>query len=139
MRFVSFFVLLFFVTASNAAFAADILAKRTLRVGVVLGPADLTSSSPEGQSIMRQMLGLEMRRAVYAGHPVTHEHLGPPTLVQRNEIVAMVYRVGGLGIRTEGRALTRGGQGEVVEIMNLSSRQTVRAIVTGTRQVEVRR
>ena len=85
------------------------------------------------------MIGLEVRRAVYAGHPVAPADLGPPTLVRRNEIVVMTYSVGGVSLRTEGRALAAGGSGELVEVMNLASRRTVRAVVTGTRSVEVRR
>lgn len=137
MRFFGFIIL--FIFACGSSYGAEILAKRTLRVGVIVGPGDLLLQGSDDQSLLNQLLGLEMRRAVYAGHSVTPDHLGPPTLVRRNEIVAMVYRAGGLGIRTEGRALTRGGKGETVEIMNLASRQTVRAVVTGPRQVEVRR
>lgn len=127
------------IMISNSTVAGDIFAARTLRVGVIVDAGDVQLHSPEDQKQMEQMLGLEVRRAVYAGHPVTLAHLGPPTLVQRNEIVAMGYRAGGLGIRTEGRALSRGGKGEIVEIMNLTSRQTVRAVVIGPRQVEVQR
>ncbi|MEM7058369.1 MAG: flagellar basal body P-ring formation chaperone FlgA [Pseudomonadota bacterium] len=136
-----FFCLLLLICVASAGhvWAGDVIAERTLRVGTIIGIGDLKLRGSEDQTLLDQMLGQEMRRAVYAGHPVTQAHLGPPTLVHRNEIVAMAYRAGGLGIRTEGRALTRGGKGEVVEIMNLSSRQTVRAIVTGPRQVEVQR
>lgn len=123
----------------GSALAADVVAKRTLRVGTIISAGDVHVRGAEDQSQATSMHGLELRRAVYAGHPVTRGHLGPPTLVQRNEIVAMNYRTGALGIRTEGRALNRGGQGEIVEVMNLSSRLTVRAVVTGPRQVEVQR
>lgn len=138
MRFLCCLMLLC-TTFFGTAFGGEIVAAHTLRVGTILGPDDLQMRDLEDQKRMDQMLGLEMRKAVYAGHPVTQAHLGPPTLVKRNEIVAMAYRTGSLGIRTEGRALTRGGKGEVVEIMNLTSRQTVRAVVVGTRQVEVQR
>jgi flagella basal body P-ring formation protein FlgA len=46
-------------------------------------------------------------------------------LVDRNQIVTLVYNLGGLEITTEGRALDRGGLGDVVGVMNLSSRKTV--------------
>jgi len=138
MRHLCGLVFLFSMTFGSA-FAGDVLAARTLRVGTIVGPGDLQSRISEDQTQMETMLGLEVRKAVYAGHSVTLAHLGPPTLVQRNEIVVMAYHDGGLGIRTEGRALTRGGKGEVVEIMNLTSRQTVRATVIGLRQVEVQR
>ena len=136
-----------FFTASLAAFmtfaapisAAEIFAKRTLRVGTILNSGDLQIHGDIEENRVDQIIGQEVRRAVYAGHRVTIAHIGPPTLVQRNEVVVMVFKNGGLGIRTEGRALSRGGKGEVVDVMNLTSRTTVRAVVTGHRQVEVRR
>jgi flagella basal body P-ring formation protein FlgA len=51
--------------------------------------------------------------------------LGPPALVDRNQIVALDFRAGGLSIRAEGRALARGGAGDVIRVMNLASRTTV--------------
>ena len=119
--------------AGSPGWAADqILAKRTLRVGSILKPGDLTKASD-------QMVGLEVRRAIYAGHPISESDLGPPTLVRRNEIVTMTFKNRGIALRAEGRALGAGGSGEIVEVMNLESRRTIRAVVTGSRSVEVRR
>lgn len=126
-------VLIITGVATAAGSAADqIFAKRTLRVGSILTPEDLTT--PSGQ-----MVGLEVRRAIYAGHPINQSDLGPPTLVRRNEIVTMTFRNRGIALRAEGRALGAGGSGEVVDVMNLESRRTIRAVVTGSRSVEVRR
>ena len=120
-------------TVGTVSWAADqILAKRTLRVGSILTPGDLTKASD-------QMVGLEVRRAIYAGHPISQSDLGPPTLVRRNEIVTMTFRNGGIALRAEGRALGAGVSGEIVEVMNLESRRTIRAVVTGSRSVDVRR
>ena len=41
------------------------------------------------------------------------------------QIVTLVYNVGGLGITTEGRALARGGLGEIIRVMNNSSRTVI--------------
>jgi hypothetical protein len=60
--------------------------------------------------------------------PVRAADLGPPAVVERNQIVGLAYRSGGLAILTEGRALARGGVGDVIRVMNLASRATV----TGT-------
>lgn len=116
----------------HAASADHVLANRTLPVGRIVTPADLSVPA-------ESMVGLEVRRAIYAGHPVAAGDLGPPTLVRRNEIVTMQFATGGIELRSEGRALGAGGAGEVIEVMNLTSRQTVRAVVVATRMVEVRR
>ena len=69
--------------------------------------------------------GLETKVAIYAGRPVRPEDLGPPTLVQRNQTVTLVYASGALAISTEGRALARGSEGDTVRVINLASRTTV--------------
>ena len=117
---------------SSTVGADEIYANRTLRVGTILTAEDLSATS-------RQLIGLEVRRAVYAGHQIMMSDLGPPTLVRRNEIVTMRFRSGAIALRAEGRALGAGGAGEAIDVMNLSSRQTVRAVVVGIRAVEVRR
>jgi flagella basal body P-ring formation protein FlgA len=70
-------------------------------------------------------VGMEARVAIYAGRPVRAQDLGAPALVERNQLVPLIYLSGGLAISTEGRALARGAAGEVIRVMNLSSRNTV--------------
>jgi len=74
---------------------------------------------------------------LYAGRPIPLSALAPPALVERNQIVTLVFRRGGLEIRTEGRALGRGGEGDTIRIMNLASRNTVTGWVMGDGQVHV--
>ena len=115
------------------ALAGDPVARRTLRIGTILAAGDVNGPAPDA------LLGQEVRRTVHAGRPVTRADLGPPTLVRRNERVTMLYRRGALSIRSEGRALATGGAGEAIDVMNLASRLTVRATVTGPGAVEVAR
>ncbi len=126
-------------TQSFVAAAADLVANRTLRAGTVIAPGDIAVHGQGLKGEENAYVGLEVRRAVYAGHRILETDLGPPTLVRRNDVVTMIYRAGTLGLRTEGRALGSGGTGERVEVMNLDSRLTVRATVVGPRRVEVRR
>ena len=57
--------------------------------------------------------------------PILPEDIGPPALVERNQIVTLAYDRAGLSIRVEGRSLARAGVGETVRVMNLSSRSTL--------------
>lgn len=123
------------------AWAQEVVAARTLRAGTILAEHDLRAAGTGAGVAGRiaELVGLETRRAIYKGRPVVQAHLGPPTLVHRNDVVVMTYTDGGLGIRTEGRALDSGGRGELVRVLNLTSRQPVRAVVAGSGRVEVRR
>lgn len=110
------------------ALADSVVATRTIRAQTVIGPDDLTlvaADLPGAVTDPELAIGLEARVAIYAGKPVRLADLGPPTLVERNQIVPLIYLSGGLAISTEGRALARGSAGEVIRIMNLGSRTTV--------------
>jgi len=108
--------------------ADSVVATRTIRAQTVLGPEDLTlvaADLPGALTDPALALGLEARVAIYAGRPVFLSDLGPPTLVGRNQIVPLIYLSASLAISTEGRALARGSEGDVIKVLNLASRTTI--------------
>ncbi|MFN4099464.1 MAG: flagellar basal body P-ring formation chaperone FlgA [Pararhodobacter sp.] len=121
---------------------ADVLlAARTLRAGTQIGPGDVILTSdpaPLGTAqAPEEAIGLEARVTLYAGRPIPLASLGPPALVERNQMVTLVFLSGGLEIRADGRALERGAEGAAVRIMNLASRSTVTGTVTAAGTVSV--
>jgi len=80
-----------------------------------------------GLSAPSEAIGLEARVALYAGRPIRAADIGPPAVIERNQIIPLVYRRAGIVISTEGRALDRAGPGDLIRVMNLSSRATVTA------------
>jgi flagella basal body P-ring formation protein FlgA len=124
-----------------AASAQMLVASRTLRAASVITEADVTrvarALEPGATDDLAAVLGLEPRVTIYAGRPLRPGDLGPPALVERNQTVLLIYSTGGLEIRTEGRALARGGAGDMLRVMNLSTRQTVTGVVTQTGLVRV--
>ena len=122
------------------ASAQTLVARHTLRSGTVLQAEHLAVLSKSVQGALHNAedaIGLEARVVIYAGRPITRDQLGAPALIQRNETVTLVYRSGGLAIVTEGRSLDRGGQGDRISVMNLSSRSIVEGQVTGPGTVSV--
>jgi len=108
--------------------AETLLAARTIRAQALIGPEDLALSAARVPGALRdpaEALGLEARTTLFAGRPIRSADLGPPALVDRNQIVVLRYAAGPLAITTEGRALARGGAGDVIRVLNLSSRTTV--------------
>jgi len=119
---------LLLVLVAVPAFAESVVATRTIRAQTVIGPEDLTlvaADLPGALTDLNAALGLEAKVAIYAGKPVMSADLGKPTLVQRNQVVALIYLSGDLAISTEGRALARGSEGDTVRVINLASRSTV--------------
>lgn len=112
--------------------AEVVLAARTLRPQTIVTPQDLVVKTGEVPGTFADpgpLIGLETRVAIYAGRPLRPGDLGPPSLVDRNQIVPMTFSTGGLSIQAEGRALSRGGVGDRVRVMNLESRATVWGLV----------
>jgi flagella basal body P-ring formation protein FlgA len=121
-------LMVLFVLAAQPVLAESLVASRTIRAQVVVGPEDVTLVAAEIPGALGDpalVIGQETRVAIYAGKPIRAADLGPPTLVDRNQVVPLIYLSGGLAIATEGRALARGGEGDVIRIMNLTSRSTV--------------
>ena len=113
--------------------AETIVAARTIRAQEIIGPDDLLLRDLDVAGGTRDaglLIGQEARVALYAGRPVRPGDVGPPAIVERNGILPLIYERGGLRISTEGRALDRAGAGEVIRVMNLSSRTTVSARIT---------
>jgi flagellar basal body P-ring formation protein FlgA len=108
--------------------AESLVATRTIRAKSLVAAEDLVLVSADLPGALDDpglAVGLEARVAIYAGKPVRPGDLGPPTLVERNQLVTLVFLSGGLAISTEGRALSRGSEGDEVRVMNLGSRNTV--------------
>ena len=105
----------------------------TIRANTVITQSDLKVQDLTMTGVITDPLaiaGLEARRNLYAGRPIRPGDVGPPALIERNQIVTLKFRSGGLLIATEGRALARGGAGDALRVLNLSSRNTVTGRVT---------
>jgi len=90
------------------AYAESVVATRTIRAKTLIAPEDLTLVSAELPGALVDpalAIGQEAKVSIYAGKPVKPSDYGPPTLVQRNQLVTLIYSSGGLSIATEGRAL----------------------------------
>lgn len=127
------------VLLSDPALADLIIATRTIRPQEILGPSDLLLQEGADQSnvTLEDLIGQEARVALYAGRPVRAGDVGPPAVVERNQVVPLIYLRGGLEIMTEGRSLDRAGIGDHVRVMNLASRATVSGRVTASGRILV--
>ncbi|WP_089852370.1 flagellar basal body P-ring formation chaperone FlgA [Salipiger marinus] len=122
---------LLLLLAATGAAADTVVATRTIRAQEIVDPDALRldpGTVPGIATRFEEVIGLEARVTVYPGQALRLDAFGPPALVDRNQIVELVFSRNGLFIVTEGRALARGGAGDRVRVMNLSSR----TVLTGT-------
>ncbi len=109
---------------------------RTIRAGSIVTAEDIAADQvtlPEAIAL----IGLEARVTVYAGRPLRAGDFGAPRLIERNQLVALVYRRGSLSIQAEGRALGQGGVGDSLRILNVASRTTVTGVIQSDGTVSV--
>jgi flagella basal body P-ring formation protein FlgA len=127
------------ISAQTAA-ADIVVTTRTLRPGDLISLSDLGLTSGErADSFDRivDVVGQEVRVALYPNRPIHFDQIGAPALVDRNQIVSLRYLGKSLMITTDGRSLERGGVGDRVRIMNLSSRSTLFGIVQADGSIAV--
>ena len=135
-----FYVIVAALTLPCLAAADSLVATRTIRAQSVLQADDVTlvaAAIPNALGLVSDAVGQEARVSIYAGRPILASDLGAPTVVERNQIVPLVYQSGALAILTEGRALARGGVGDVILVMNLASRSTVSGRIAADGKVRV--
>jgi len=132
--------LLGLLVVTGPAMAESLVATHTIRAQTTITADDFAAVDadiPGALSDPAAVIGLEAKVTIYAGRPLTVAAVGAATLVERNQTISLVFRSGGLSILTEGRALSRGGVGDVIKVMNMSSRTTVSGIIRADGTVSV--
>ncbi len=118
------------VFLGSTASADTVVAARTIPAQTIIAPEDIVmrdGTIAGGESDPLLFVGMEARVALYAGRPIRAGDVGFPAVIERNQIVPLIFQNSSLRIATEGRSLGRAGPGEIVRIMNLASRTTVSA------------
>lgn len=121
-------VFLILILFAPPAVADTVVAARTLRAQSIVAPGDVTvvpQSIAGTYASVDEVIGLEARGVLYAGRAVRIEDLGPPAIIDRNQVVPVIYNAGGMRIVAEGRALGRAGPGDMLRVMNLSSHSVI--------------
>ncbi len=127
MRYIAVLCILAAPISADTVVAARTLPAQTLIVAEDLILRD--QNVPGSVEVPADIIGMEAKVAIYAGRPIRPGDVGFPAVVERNEIITLHYESSGLVISTEGRALGRAGPGEIIRVMNISSRSTVTALI----------
>lgn len=111
------------------------VATRRLAAGATIRPADIRMArlpaSRAREAATVAPVGRALDRALAPGQPFPPGPLPRPQLVRKGEPVRVALASGGLSLTLRGRALSGGGAGEIVEILNPGSRNIIQAEVTG--------
>ncbi len=126
--------------AASVADAQSVVANHAIPSRAIITSADVRQDARTfagAHTSPEDVIGLEARVTIYPGRPIRLGDVGPPALVERNQIVTLRYHAGGVFIETDGRALDRAGVGDLLRVMNLSSRTTITGRVHESGIIEV--
>jgi len=84
-----------------------------------------------------EVVGMRVRRTVYANTVLRADLVELPPLVNRGDVVTIVAEAGALRITARGEAKAKGRKGERISVVNLDSRKRVYARVLDARTVKV--
>jgi flagella basal body P-ring formation protein FlgA len=118
--------------ATHNLMPGDILRNDDLTVQAIVQPA------PDALPATRELIGLEIKRRVYLGHPLGSRDVGSPTVVKANMPVEVHWQSGELTLVMQGNALEPGSVGDQIRVLNPTTSRTVRGMVTGAGTVEIR-
>jgi flagella basal body P-ring formation protein FlgA len=117
------------VICAAPAFADSVVTTRPILANTAVTAQDVTlvaMAIPNALDDLALAIGHETRVAISAGRAITAGDVRPSSQIARNARITLVFALGGLEIITEGRALSAGGIGQIIDAMNLSSRARVR-------------
>ncbi len=126
------------------AIAGDVWhATRTLLPGDTVQAEDVAAGAatrplPDAIPASRNIAGLEVKRRIYENRVLTTRDVGARSAVKASTPVDVIWKVGGLSLELDGRALEDGALGDEVRVLNPMSSRTIRGKVVGDGMVEIR-
>jgi flagellar basal body P-ring formation protein FlgA len=113
---------------------------RPVERGEVLQASDLTvlrrpKAQSEGLAQMSAAIGLAARHQLRPGQPIYVTDLTKPMVVQRDELVTLVFEAPGLTLTLRGKAQEAGAVGDTIGILNEQTKRVVQGVVSGPGRV----
>jgi flagella basal body P-ring formation protein FlgA len=104
--------------------------------GVTIQDSDLAYQMvPTAQSgtvlSMNDLVGMEARRFLHAGETVRGDDVRHPVVVTKGSIVTMVFEAPGVQLTATGKAMSEGGIGDSISVVNPVSFRQVTCVITG--------
>ena len=84
-----------------------------------------------------RIVGLAARENLQAGRLMRSIDLMRPEIVQRNEMVTLVYEIPGVMLTVRGKAAEGGAQGDVISVLNEQSKRMLQGVVTAPGRVAI--
>lgn len=84
-----------------------------------------------------EIVGFSAKRQLRAGIALRSGDLEKPIVIRKGDSVTMIFRAPGIEVTSRGKAMTAGGLGDTVAVVNTQSHKQIDAVVTGAGAVSV--
>ena len=124
--------------ASRRAGGEVLTYARDFAAGEVIQPEDVVWAAQAGSGPAfdaprdaRAVIGQAARRALRAGTAVSLGDVGAPKVIKKDDMVQVAYAAGGIKLVLQGKAMSSASLGDVVDILNPTSKKTIQALASG--------
>jgi flagella basal body P-ring formation protein FlgA len=131
----------FFANMALANGVADmriVVPSHSIPRGTTISDSDLSYQTVDASSVqagivtsMNDLDGMEARRVLRAGEPVRPDDVRKPILVTKGSTVTIVFNAPGITLTAVGKAMSEGGMGEAVTVLNPISYRQITCTVSG--------
>ncbi len=84
-----------------------------------------------------ELLHMTPRKIVRANEPVKLSQLNKPIMVKRGDLVTMQLKSGPISLTALAKAMENGTKGDMIRLVNMDSKRTLEAQVTGLREATI--
>ena len=124
--------------ANGVADLRIVVPSHSIPRGTTISDSDLSYQTVDPSSVqagivtsMNDLDGMETRRVLRAGEPVRPDDVRRPILVTKGSMVTMNFVAPGITLTATGKAMSEGGMGETVTVLNPISYRQITCTVTG--------
>ena len=127
------------LTGTLVETAETVITLRAIALGQVIKSSDvMIERRPKTEVIaVEDVVGFAAKRALKPGQVIRAGDVMKQELVVRNDTVTIFYEAPGIVLTIQGKALDSGSMGDVVNVLNIQSKRTIQATVSGPGRVNV--
>ncbi len=120
------------------ALAAPVARGEVIRAqDLTIRRAQRTHASQRSIGAVQDAVGMAAKRSLREGQLLSSIDIEAPVLVNRGEKVTLFYQIPGMTLTSRGQAMSKGAEGDMIEILNLQSRRIVTGEITARGQVTI--
>ena len=128
--------------AARAAQAPVLTFVHSLNAGDIVQAQDLSWShdAVAGADAPRDpdaVIGMAARRPVREGDAVSLRDISAPTVIRKDDVIAVTFAMNGMSLTLQAKALTDAAAGQSVSVMNPASHKIIQAVATAPGQAVV--